>query len=1099
MDNFEYEYSRLNSSQKLAVDQIEGPVLVVAGPGTGKTQLLSLRVANILRKTDANADNILCLTFTEAAAQNMRDRLIRLMGTDAHHVRVHTFHSFGSDIIGNYSEYFRDAPLLSAVDELGEHEILQNILSQLPHDNSFHIKINDEFLHIRSVQTAIGWLKRAGLEPSDINKLVANNNFFIEQAEPLLNDVFFETPKASLLPKYQKLLRYFKKFSQKNPENSFAKMASEDLNKAIDVVAGTSSSHAKAITSWRNRWLKQDQFRHWIFADNQRTHTLSQLNFVYDKFQQDLQNRGLYTFDDMILRSVHALKQHEDLRLTLQEQYRYILVDEYQDTSGVQNQLLELLADNPINESQPNLMVVGDDDQAIYRFQGAHMSIMLDFINRWKFVQQVVLTNNYRSGNSLLNLARYVITQGEERLENQVPNLNKQLKVGGNSNITTTIYRPQTPSESDQYFYISKEILKLIKRGVQAHEIAILAPKHQYLQDLVPYLLAQNLPINYERREHILEQPPIREIIVFARVVQATSTGDSKLIDSLMPSLLAAEFWNIPSKLIWQMSLDSYSQHKSWTELMLVHPQLKYIAEAIIVISKQSVHNPFETIFDYLIGNSVLLLDNGSEWTSPYRKHYFASKLLRTHPAQYIKLLGQLTSLYDHVATYFATRKSFSLFDFVQFIDAYKSSHLNLLDTSTYSHNASAVQLSTVYKAKGLEWNYVFVISCHSNVWGSRARIGTYSFTLPTTLNWIKPARDSMDDRLRLFYVAITRAKQSLYLTCFQQNTKGQTTEPLEWLHDTATVIPKITVQKSLSPTKQTQAELPRGKFKASEVQPSSMRHVLQPHLDQLKLSATHLNHFLDLSSGGPKEFFFRHILHFPEKTQPGIVFGSIIHELLHVSHIKVTASGQLPSHKELKKQLHSKLYGSSLSDDDKNRLVKRGEVIIEQYFKLTDKRFVPSDKSELGFRQEDIRLNNIPLTGKIDLIRQLSGNEVQIIDYKTGKPINSLKPSGDSYRQIRVHLYLKQLLFYWLLLENSPNLRAKLGSCSLQFVEPLSNGQFISIHYTPSQDEIKETIELIQVVWQHIMNLDFPDTSRYPITLAGVKQFEQDLLSKKT
>jgi DNA helicase II / ATP-dependent DNA helicase PcrA len=168
MTDFDEAYKALNPSQRRAVDTIDGPVLVVAGPGTGKTQLLSVRAANILRQTDAQASNILCLTFTESAALEMRRRLIKLMGAEGNRIAVHTFHSFGADIINAYPEYFYSGAQFSPADELTGYELLRDIFETLPHNNVLAKTMNNEFTALKDVKAAISHLKRAGLSPKEL-------------------------------------------------------------------------------------------------------------------------------------------------------------------------------------------------------------------------------------------------------------------------------------------------------------------------------------------------------------------------------------------------------------------------------------------------------------------------------------------------------------------------------------------------------------------------------------------------------------------------------------------------------------------------------------------------------------------------------------------------------------------------------------------------------------------------------------------------------------------------------------------------------------------------------------------------------------------
>ncbi|MCA9338850.1 UvrD-helicase domain-containing protein, partial [Candidatus Saccharibacteria bacterium] len=190
MDNFARRYKKLNKNQRLAVDAIDGPVMVVAGPGTGKTELLSMRVANILQKTDTSAQNILCLTFTESGANAMRERLIELMGKEAYGVSVHTFHSFGSEIINRYGDYFYSGAHFHPADELSSYNVLHSIFEKLPHDNPLGSKMNGEYTQLRSVQNTISHFKKSGLTPDEIQRLLKNNTLFLDFAEPVLQKIF---------------------------------------------------------------------------------------------------------------------------------------------------------------------------------------------------------------------------------------------------------------------------------------------------------------------------------------------------------------------------------------------------------------------------------------------------------------------------------------------------------------------------------------------------------------------------------------------------------------------------------------------------------------------------------------------------------------------------------------------------------------------------------------------------------------------------------------------------------------------------------------------------------------------------------------------
>ena len=190
MTNFETRYSHLNTAQKQAVNTIEGPLLVVAGPGTGKTELLSMRVANILRRTDTLPENILCLTFTDSGASAMQARLADIIGPTAYRVAIQTFHSFGADTINHNSEYFYNGANFTAADDLATHSFLTQIFDLLDYSNPLASKMNGEYTHLRDASAVIGELKKAGLSSEELLEIIRSNDETLDAVESKLAAVF---------------------------------------------------------------------------------------------------------------------------------------------------------------------------------------------------------------------------------------------------------------------------------------------------------------------------------------------------------------------------------------------------------------------------------------------------------------------------------------------------------------------------------------------------------------------------------------------------------------------------------------------------------------------------------------------------------------------------------------------------------------------------------------------------------------------------------------------------------------------------------------------------------------------------------------------
>ncbi|PLS80644.1 hypothetical protein CYG49_04580, partial [Candidatus Saccharibacteria bacterium] len=342
MDTFAENYRALNARQKEAVDTIEGPVMVVAGPGTGKTQLLSMRVANILRRTDALPSNVLCLTFTESGAAAMRNRLVSMIGQQAYGVAIHTFHSFGSEIINSYADFFYRGAHFRPADELSSYEVLLEIFNKLQHNNPLAAKMNGEYVALRDSQKAISDLKKSGLTPDELQQILDHNEVFIAYAEPHLNQLFSERLSKKAFPKVEQTINELDKY-QDTPipvigYTTLQKVVVHSLESALQQSEEEGST--KPLGAWRSSWLEKNDQGEFVFKDHKRNTKLRALSAIYYEYLLAMQARSLYDFDDMILRVVHGLEVFAELRYNLQEQYQYILVDEFQDTNGAQMRLL---------------------------------------------------------------------------------------------------------------------------------------------------------------------------------------------------------------------------------------------------------------------------------------------------------------------------------------------------------------------------------------------------------------------------------------------------------------------------------------------------------------------------------------------------------------------------------------------------------------------------------------------------------------------------------------------------------------------------------------------------------------------------------------
>lgn len=1110
MGKYEDEYKFLNAAQKKAVEATEGPVLVIAGPGTGKTQLLSMRVANILRMNDVLPGNILCLTFTDNAARNMRDRLSDIIGQPAYHVAIHTFHSFGTDIINQYPDYFTDRQLLQQIDELGQYELLHEIFEALPHSNPLSTKVGDIFIFLKDTLNTISYLKRNALVPHELHEVLNANEQFIKATEKELEETFAATPSPKQLAVYEKFLTDVQKHVTGTHYFGFPEYATECAAELEQAIGETDPSgrYATKITAWRNAWCKKNADGQYAWKDGgQNYRKMHAVANVYQSLIDTMAEQGLYDFDDMVIEAVHAMETNDELRFNLQERYQYILVDEFQDTNKAQLRMLTALGNNPVHENRPNIMAVGDDDQAIYAFQGAEVSNMVAFSRTYDRPRLITLQENYRSNANILEVSDHVTEQITDRLESAVPNTHKQ-PVAMKKYASKVLDHLSFSSELAQYDWIADEIATLIKKGMQPQNIAVIAPRHKYLERLMPYLGDKHLPVAYERRENILDAPIIIQLITMAELVMAIAENRQDDVDALLGRVLSYDFWDIPPETLVQLSLGTYNKHKHWLDVLTKHSdkKLREISAWFVVLAKHSALEPMEYLLDQLIGTDEGSVDGEYEdlrlpkvkkagFVSPLRAYYFNKEHYEQSTDTYLTLLGQLSTLRQRLRQW-KPNQMLHIKDLVEFADLHRAANLKIIDTNPHTQTTNAVQVMTAYKAKGLEFNAVFVINAQDEVWGPTARSGSSRITLPHNLP-IQPAGESDNDRLRLLFVALTRAKHTLYVTGYTHSLDNKLSPLLSFFAEGVGF--------------ETQAIDRPATAQASEILSTDWAYrfrqviadkpaLFEPILKNYKLSITHLNNFIDVQSGGPEYFLMHNLLRFPEALSPSAAYGDAIHQTLQWAYSELKNTAKLPSIDKIQTYFSDMLARKHLRPSDHKRLDKRGREALDDYIKQHGAEFSPRDMIERGFNNEGVVVNGADLSGKIDLLHFTDQNSVEVRDFKTGKPARSWQ-GKDEFEKIKLHKYRQQLLFYKLLVEHSASFHKRLSvsSGALEFIEPDEQGKLMdNLALTFDTAELNHFTKLIGAVWAHIMKLDFPDISKYPTSLKGMKQFEQDLIDGK-
>ena len=1104
----------LNAKQKEAVETIDGPLLVLAGPGTGKTHLLSNRVEYILKNTDTNPENVLCLTFTENGASNMRTRLISTVGPAARRIEIHTYHAFGADLLTqyrNYSETFErnlDAP----IDEVMQFKIVKEIQEDLP---ALDILRSGSTADIVST---ISSAKTARLTGEDLVKIAEDNIKLSEKMSKEISPILESLkPRMRFLDAielvYNPILEVFAKYSNAKPilkeiepvSNSFLR----ELKRVIELEEAKEKPGVTALSKWRNANFERDDDGNFRLKDRIANKKLLSLGKVMTLYDEKLASEGLYDFADMIEQAIETLKKDRGFRLTMMERFQYILLDEFQDTNPSQFELIKLLTDY----EEPNVMAVGDDDQAIFEFQGADASNLMTF-QQYYGAKVINLEENYRSNQEILDFSRRIADQIEGSfVKNPViekaATLSKQLRAFKGEG--ATISRHEFLTSDSEYQFVTKEIEKLIKSGVKQSEIAIITPKHKYIAPLLPFLKESGkINIAYEKKDNLLEDPRLGEILTLARFIYDISQG--KNVSSRLLEILSFPFWKISPTVAISTVYRAKADHKSGLDYLVQSDseELKKLGEFLAKLAMLSFDTPLELMVDYLVGTVAVKLPDG-EMRSPFIEFYDAEQ----GEYETFELYENLAVLKEAIKAH-TKEQNPRLRDLILMIDDYTVAGAALTNTSPYRDSADAVQIVTAHKSKGLEYEYVFLVATDNMSWG-KAKGNNSTLTLPKNLIQIRHTGITDDERLRLFFVALTRAKKVLVITNSLKDFAGKSPARLDYLAEYETKNEEdetVVISPLIEPSGRYEVNLHyedltelrkmtdlRKNWRSAYAKLNpELRPILEARMEKYFLTASDLTSFIDISYGGPMEFYANRILRAPqEPATESMIFGTLIHAVFE----KIT--NEKISDEEAVEFYRKEAEKADLTDKETKNLLEKGEaslkISLEAFGSLLR---AQNGRAEVNLRGEHIEIDGVPVTGKLDHIEIDEENKtIEVYDYKTGKYHKEKWGSINA-----LYKYSLQLGFYKLMLNNSPTYRKyKVTKGHILFVTPDEEGKvydkpldFEEFELDGSEERLKE---IIKAVYKEATTLKFLDDEELKVEadktkgMKEVREFIELLLAK--
>jgi DNA helicase II / ATP-dependent DNA helicase PcrA len=1007
LSKFREEYQKLNEQQRKAVDQIEGPVMVIAGPGTGKTQILAARIGKILLESDVSPDNILCLTYTDAGAMAMRRRLLYFIGPDAYKVNISTFHAFCNDIIQENLHLF-EKNALDPISELEKIELLKKLIDDFPKNHPLKRYRGDVYYEMRNISHLFSVMKREGFTPE----------FILDRINAYIAD----------LP---------------NRDKYIAK---------------------RTVNNFKKGDVRTDK----IEKEKESMSRLTAAVQEFDRFQAMMRQRNRYDFDDMINWVLKAFQENKQLLAGYQERFQYVLVDEFQDTSGSQNSLVKLLISY---WDQPNIFVVGDDDQSIYRFQGANVENMELFADNFaKDLMTVVLTNNYRSTQPILDVSKSLIERNEERLINKIPHLSKNL-LSAHPDISQLTHLPvilEYEMQKHEKVDIALRVEQLIAEGVPPGRIAVIFRENKFGEELMKLFRHRGIPAYSKRNLNLLEIPLVKKIILILRYLAAEHDapygGDEMLFE-----ILHFDFFKVPPIEIAKISVAV--AEKQFTDQKTSIRKLTY---------ERAMQGPRD-LFDPGLNENLKKASKVMESLIAD----VANVTLQTLLEEIVRKAGVLTSIMQSPEKIWLMQVLIALFDFVkeetrrdpsmtpanfiQVIDLMQENDV-FVPLVQISGTEKGVNLLTAHGSKGLEFEYVFFSGCNATLW-EKKRKPSSGYRFPDTIFTTQPASSDEEELRRLFYVAITRAQKHLYITYAGFQNDGRGMEPSQFIAEILDMH-SIPVEK-VFPDSDVMIEFDALQFhelaapEIARIEEDFMTRILEKFV----MNVTALNNYLRC----PLEFYFKNLIRIPSPKNEATEFGSAVHYALQrlFEKMKSIKPEQFPSKEELVEDYrwYMHRHRESFVKQAFDRRMEYGIEILGNYY---DKYVHEWNKIVAIERNiKNVVVNGVPLKGKLDKL-EFRNKEVNVVDYKTGDPDKSndkLKPPQENIPNGGD--YWRQAVFYKILLDNSSK-DWHVVSTEFDFVEPDKKKNYQKRKVVISPEDITTVTHQVIDTWNKIQNREF-------------------------
>jgi len=894
---------KLNDAQRRAITHGNGPLLVIAGAGTGKTRVITERIRHLLESDPAlGGENILALTYTKKAAGEMKSRIVKTCGERGRDVQIFTFHAFCEEIL-------RENGAKYAVLEDVDHWILLR-------RNMARLKL-EKFRRLAEPGQFLG----------DFLK------FFSRCQDELVSSDDFQ---------------------------SFADELEADL--AADRKLVDDDTFAERV---ENVALQKEIAR------------------AYKVSEEILREKNFYSFGALITRTIELVRNDQALREKLQQRFKHILVDEFQDTNIAQLELLHLLAAEP-----RNIVAVGDNDQAIYRFRGASFGSFKLFLERfagWKTGRdstkyRVTLTENYRSTPNILRVATQVIAQNE--VSSDFPNkvLSATHPEGERIRIA------ELSNEDEEATWVAGELERLHRAGTPWRDFAILYRQHNHRDRLAKELAERNIPFVISRLS-ILEHPLVRDVLAYLRLI-------NKPFDDIAAArVLAAPAWHLePVDLVRlaertrKKRTSIYDTLQSPQSDLPFDPSPKALADLLEFIAAQRKNLKRRPAIDVLRG----LID----WLE-------IPHLVGPRARRYV------TQLVEFLKTWEPKSDTKSLPEFLEYLDYFEQSGLGTICLDDEAPGDS-VQLMTVHGAKGLEFPHVFLLRVNHGCFPAKERSPLFEFPVKLMKEDLPAGNFHIQEERRLFYVALTRAERKLTITTLTEK-KGKVPtfiedilmDPTVRKRDVLQISPKVKVRDAGEGD--ASGKNATTLFPSQSARPRIFSQICDwaetyhpPTPEPLKLSASAVDSYRKC----PQLFLFSRLWSLKEGPAASLSFGAVMHTTVRRFIDQFRKGVKLPF-EEVVRVFETEWTSAGYEDEYQESEYKKDGIeqlrVFHADFLANPPEVLEQEKSfELPLE------NNVIINGRIDQINSLGKKDVEIIDYKTGKS----RKEADARRDLQLSIY---------------------------------------------------------------------------------------------